>query len=65
MNPARFDFVLPREIDQDLQDLESSTGLSCGEIFQRALSLYKLAIETRSTGLTLRVLTLLRKGSNE
>jgi hypothetical protein len=45
----QFTFVLPREMDQDLKDLESSTGLPRGAVFQRALSIYKLAIETRST----------------
>jgi len=57
MTPARFDFVLPRGMDQDLQNLESSTGLSRGEIFQRAVALYKLAIETRSTGVMCSLVT--------
>lgn len=48
--PTRFDVILPLEMAQDMQDLEYSTGLSRGEIFRRAMALYKKAIETRRAG---------------
>lgn len=50
MTPRRFDVVMPPDMAQDMQDLEYSTGLSRGAVFQRALALYKLAIKTRSAG---------------
>jgi hypothetical protein len=53
MTPTRFDVIMPPDMAQDMQDLEQTTGLSRGAVFQRALALYKLAIKTRSnvTGL--------------
>jgi hypothetical protein len=50
MIPTRFDVIMPIDMAQDMQDLEQTTGLSRCAIFQRAMSLYKVAIETRSAG---------------
>lgn len=46
--PVRFDVRMPLDLAQDMQDLEQSTGLSRGEIFRRAMALYKRAKETQS-----------------
>ena len=45
--PVRFDVRMPRDLAQDMQDLEQTTGLSRGEIFRRAMALYKRAKETQ------------------
>ena len=50
MPPTRFDVIMPPDMAQDMQDLVPSTGLSRGEIFRRALALYKIAKKTVSTG---------------
>jgi hypothetical protein len=50
MPPTRFDVIMPPDMAQDMQDLEQTTGLSRGEIFRRALALYKIAKKTVSTG---------------
>jgi hypothetical protein len=50
MIPTRFDVIMPPDMAQDMQDLEASTGLSRGEIFRRALALYKIAKKTASSG---------------
>jgi hypothetical protein len=50
MPPTRFDVIMPPDMAQDMQDLEQTTGLSRGEIFSRALALYKIAKKTVSTG---------------
>jgi hypothetical protein len=44
----RFDVLMPLDLAQDMQDLEQTTGLSRGEIFRRAMALYKRAKETQS-----------------
>jgi len=41
---------MPLDLAQDMQDLVEQTGLSRGEIFRRAMTLYKKAIETRKGG---------------
>ena len=46
----RFDVLMPPYLAQDMQDLEQQTGLSRGEIFRRAMALYKRAKEATSTG---------------
>jgi len=43
----RFDVLMPDDLAQDMQDLEQETGLSRGEIFRRAMALYKRAKETQ------------------
>jgi len=43
----RFDVRMPDDLAQDMQDLEQKTGLSRGEIFRRAMALYKRAKETQ------------------
>jgi len=43
----RLTLLLPPELAQDMQDLEQKTGLSRGEIFRRAMALYKRAKETQ------------------
>ena len=43
----RFDVLMPDDLAQDMQDLEQKTGLSRGEIFRRAMALYKRAKETQ------------------
>ncbi|GCE65737.1 CopG family transcriptional regulator [cyanobiont of Ornithocercus magnificus] len=43
----RFDVHMPPNIAQDMQDLEYETGLSRGEIFRRAMALYKNAKQTQ------------------
>ena len=50
MIPTRFNVILPLDMAQDMQDLVDETGHSRGEIFRRAMTLYKKAIETRSAG---------------
>jgi metal-responsive CopG/Arc/MetJ family transcriptional regulator len=45
--PVRFDVRMPPDLAQDMQDLEQQTGLSRGEIFRRAMALYKRAKETQ------------------
>jgi metal-responsive CopG/Arc/MetJ family transcriptional regulator len=50
MIKTRFDVTMPLDLAQDMQDLVQTTGLSRGEIFRRAMSLYKKAIETRKGG---------------
>jgi hypothetical protein len=50
MPPTRFDVIMPSDMAQDMQDLEQTTGLSRGEIFRRAMALYKIAKKTVSTG---------------
>ncbi|GCE65858.1 CopG family transcriptional regulator [cyanobiont of Ornithocercus magnificus] len=48
-NPTRrFDVRMPPDLAQDMQDLEQETGLSRGEIFRRAMALYKSAKQTQS-----------------
>ena len=50
-NPTTlFSVLMPRDLAQDIQSLEESTGLSRGEIFRRAISLYKLAHLTKTNG---------------
>lgn len=44
---TRFDVLMPDDLAQDMQDLEQKTGLSRGEIFRRAMALYKRAKETQ------------------
>ena len=44
---TRFDVRMPDDLAQDMQDLEQKTGLSRGEIFRRAIALYKRAKETQ------------------
>jgi hypothetical protein len=46
--PVRFNVRMPLDLAQDMQDLEQTTGLSRGEIFRRAMALYKRAKETQS-----------------
>ena len=46
--PVRFDVRMPLDLAQDMQHLEQTTGLSRGEIFRRAMALYKRAKETQS-----------------
>jgi hypothetical protein len=46
----RFDILMPLDLAQDMQDLEQTTGLSRGEIFRRAMALYKRVKETQSAG---------------
>jgi metal-responsive CopG/Arc/MetJ family transcriptional regulator len=46
----RFDVIMPPDLAQDMQNLVDETGHSRGEIFRRAMALYKKAIETRSAG---------------
>lgn len=48
--PTRFDVIMPLDMAQDMQDLVDETGYGQCEIFRRAISLYKLAVETRSAG---------------
>jgi len=43
----RFDVYMPDDLAQDMQDLEQKTGLSRGEIFRRAMALYKCAKDTQ------------------
>lgn len=47
---TRFDVQMPTHLAQQMVDIEKDTGLSRGEIFRRALALYKMAVETRSSG---------------
>jgi len=46
--PVRFDIRMPPDLAQDMKDIEDDTGLSRGEIFRRAMALYKRAKETQS-----------------
>lgn len=46
--PVRFDVRMPPDLAQDMQDIEDETGLSRGEIFRRAVALYKRAKETQA-----------------
>lgn len=46
----RFNVIMPLDLAQDMQNLVDETGHSRGEIFRRAMTLYKKAIETRSAG---------------
>lgn len=46
--PTRFDVRMPLDLAQDMQDLEENTGLSRGEIFRRAIALYKRAKMTQA-----------------
>lgn len=48
--PRRFDVIMPPDLAQDMQDLVEQTGHSRGEIFRRAMALYKKAIDTRRQG---------------
>ena len=45
--PVRFDVRMPPDLAQDMQNLEQTTGLSRGEIFRRAMALYKRAKENQ------------------
>jgi len=47
---TRFDVIMPLDLAQDMQDLVDETGHPRGEIFRRAMALYKKAIQTRSAG---------------
>lgn len=44
---VRFDIRMPPDLARDMQDIEEETGLSRGEIFRRAMALYKRAKETQ------------------
>jgi hypothetical protein len=46
--PVRFDVRMPPDLAQDMKDIEDETGLSRGEIFRRAMALYKRAKETQA-----------------
>lgn len=46
--PMRFDVRMTLDLAQVMQDLEQTTGLSRGEIFRRAMALYKRAKEIQS-----------------
>jgi metal-responsive CopG/Arc/MetJ family transcriptional regulator len=45
--PVRFDIRMPPDLAQDMKEMEDETGLSRGEIFRRAIALYKRAKETQ------------------
>jgi hypothetical protein len=47
---TRFDVIMPLDLAQDMQDLVEQTGHPRGEIFRRAMALYKKAIDTRRQG---------------
>lgn len=47
---TRFNVIMPPDLAQDMQDLVEQTGHSRGEIFRRAMALYKKAIDTRRQG---------------
>ena len=48
--PTRFAVRMPLDLAQDMQNLEQTTGLSRGEIFRRAMALYKLAKKNEMNG---------------
>lgn len=49
MPSTRFNVIMPFDMAQDMQDLVEGTGHSRGEIFRRAIALYKLAVKAKST----------------
>jgi metal-responsive CopG/Arc/MetJ family transcriptional regulator len=47
---VRFDVRMPPDLAQDMKDIEEDTGLSRGEIFRRAITLYKRMKKTQMEG---------------
>lgn len=48
--PVRFDVWLPIDMAQDMEDIQQMTGFSRGEIFRRAITLYKRLKKTQLEG---------------
>ena len=48
--PVRFDVWMPIYLARDMEDIEEGTGLSRGEIFRRAITLYKRMKKTQMEG---------------
>lgn len=48
--PVRFDVWMPIYLARDMEDIEQITGFSRGEIFRRAITLYKRLKKTQMEG---------------